>query len=274
MARDYGRISTGFWNHPKIRGCSDQAKLLATYLVSGPHSNACGAYLLPDAYVADDMGWSMATVSKAFAELFKISFARRFADGRHIVICDFLDWNPVENPNVGVAVLKQAAQLPEDDALVFIAKGLEQYAKHFPNGFGTVLEPFRNIEPNRTEPLPEPEPYIDQSAPPSAASPPRASRFGDFWEVCPKKVGKGKAKSLFERACRETSPDLIIAAMQRYAAAQAGKDPTYIAHPATWLSQRRWEDEDSKVVSLPTAFTSTEEQEAQRRFHETFYGQA
>lgn len=157
MARDYGRISTGFWNHRKIRSCSDQAKLLATYLVSGPHSNACGAYLLPDAYVADDMGWSAATVSKAFAELFKIGFAVRFSDGRHIVICDFLDWNPVENENVGKAVLKQVSLLPEDQALSFIANGLKKYAKHFPNGFGTVLERFRNIEPNRTEPEPEPD---------------------------------------------------------------------------------------------------------------------
>ena len=195
MARDYGRISTGFWNHPKIRGCSDQAKLLATYLVSGPHSNACGAYLLPDAYVADDMEWSSGTVSKAFAELFKIGFARRFSDGRHIVICDFLDWNPVENPNVGLAILKQVALLPEDQALSHIANGLEKYAKHFPNGFGTVLERFRNMEPNRTEPLPEPiQSEMEDCAAPLALAPPVISLPTNRFKVSGEEIGFSQAQ--------------------------------------------------------------------------------
>jgi hypothetical protein len=158
MARDYGRISTGFWNHPKIRSCGDQAKLLANYLMTGPHSNSIGAYLLPDAYVADDLGWTAQTVSKAFAELFGIGFAQRFADGRHVVVCDILEWNPIENPNVAVAAKKQLDLLPDDPALMHVFNGLKPYARHFRDGFETVAERFRNIEPNRTEPEPEPEP--------------------------------------------------------------------------------------------------------------------
>jgi hypothetical protein len=159
MARDYGRISSGFWNHPKIRGLSDQGKLLANYLVAGPHTVSCGAYLLPDAYVSDDLGWTAGTVSKAFAELFKIGFAERFKDGRHIVVCDFLEWNPVENENVGKGIKKQVDLLPDDPAIRHIFNGLKRYAKHFPNGLETVFKRFRNIEPNRTEPEIEPEPF-------------------------------------------------------------------------------------------------------------------
>jgi hypothetical protein len=55
-------------------------------------------------------------------------------------------------------------------------------------------------EPSTTDLVPSTGPstkdHIDQ---------PRASRFGDFWSACPKKVGKGKAQSLFSRAERETS---------------------------------------------------------------------
>lgn len=155
MSRDYGRVSTGFWNHPKIRRCSDQAKLLATYLVTGPHSNACGAYLLPDAYVADDLGWSMQAVSKALAELFAIGFAQRFEDGRHIVICEFLEWNPIANEKVGIGIMKQLALLPDDPAFEHIINGLKPYAKHFPNGLDTLSErlgkPFRYMEQNRAD---------------------------------------------------------------------------------------------------------------------------
>lgn len=158
MARDYGRVITTFWNHPKIRKCSDRGKLLATYLMTGPHSNSIGAYLLPDAYVSDDLGWTPEAVSKAFAELFAIGFAQRFSDGRHVVVCDFLDWNPIENPNVGKGALKQVDQLPDDLAIEHIFNGLQQYAQHFPNGLESVRKRFRNMEPNRTEPEMEPEP--------------------------------------------------------------------------------------------------------------------
>lgn len=154
MARDYGRVSTGFWNHPKIRKVSDRAKLLANYLMTGPHSNSVGAYLLPDAYVADDLGWSGEAVSKAFAELFEIGFAARFEDGRHVVVCDFLEWNPIENPNVAKGAMKQLDLLPDDTALFSTFNGLERYREHFKDGWETLSKRFRNMEPNRTEPEP------------------------------------------------------------------------------------------------------------------------
>lgn len=161
MARDYGRVSTRFWNSQDIRALSDRGKLLANYLLTGPHSNSIGAYLLPDAYVADDLGWSTETVSKALSELFEKGFCERFSDGRHIVVCKFLDWNPIENPNVGKGALKQLEQLPDDVVLHHVLDGLQQYAKQFPDGFETVLERLRNIEPDRT--ITEPKPEMDKA---------------------------------------------------------------------------------------------------------------
>lgn len=276
MARDYGRICTVFWNSQDVRGLSDQGKLLASYLLTGPHSNSIGAYLLPDAYIADDLGWGAPIVAKAMRELISAKFVERFQDGRHIVVCKFLEFNPIENPNVGKGALRQLEQLPDDPALQHVLTGLQNYKQHFPNGFETVEERFRNMEPNLAEPLPEPD--IDRPAAPPAL--PRASRFGDFWVVCPKKIGKGKAKALFDKACRENSPDLIIAAMQRYAASRAGEDPQFTKHPETWLSKRCWEDEGTgppsataEVISIRSAFESQEELEGQRRLMEKVYGQ-
>lgn len=161
MSRDYGRVYTAFWNSADIRSLSNMGKLLANYLITGPHSNAIGAYLLPNAYIADDLGWAPETVSETLSELFGIGFARRFEDGRHIVICKFLTWNPIENPNVGKAALKQLDQLPDDPAIQCVIDGLKLYEKHFPNGFETVSqrvsEQSRNKEPE-PKPLPKPEP--------------------------------------------------------------------------------------------------------------------
>jgi hypothetical protein len=162
MARDFGRVHTAFWNDPVIRGLNDRGKLLANYLLTGPHSNTIGGYLLPDAYVADDLGWSLATVREVMGELIKANFCVRCADGRHIIICKFLKWNPIENPNVGKAALRQLDHLPVDPAVEHILNGLEQYEKQFPNGFGTVFERFRNTKP-KPNPETNPEPKHDMA---------------------------------------------------------------------------------------------------------------
>ena len=76
--------------------------------------------------------------------------------------------------------------------------------------------------------------------------------FDAFWSEYPRKAGKGAA----EKAWKKISPDaetvrLILSALE----AQKGceqwqrENGQYIPYPATWLNQRRWEDEPD--VSAP-----------------------
>lgn len=103
-----------------------------------------------------------------------------------------------------------------------------------------------------------------------------APRFDDFWKVCPKKVGRGKAEEAYRKACAFASQDVLIEGMSRYGASQAGTDPKYIAHPATWLNGKRWLDEPEAGANVirPTAFNSQEELEGQRLMMERLHGQA
>ena len=79
-----------------------------------------------------------------------------------------------------------------------------------------------------------------------------------FWEVCPRKVGKGSSKKAWRGAILKTSPETIIAAMRVFASKQAGQDEKYIPHPATWLNQERWQDADLQVNSGQSSnFSST-----------------
>lgn len=192
MSRDYGRVNTAFWKSAAIRSLGDRGKLLANYLITNPHSNIIGAYLLPDAYIADDLDWPVETVRETLSELFKIGFAKRFSDGRHIVICKYLSWNPIENPNVAKAALKQADQLPDDAELIHIIQGFEPYAEHFnkasKNSIETLSErlpkPFRNQEPE-PEPKPEQEPLSAEEA--------KASSGGDAARLVVVEGGKSVA---------------------------------------------------------------------------------
>ena len=75
----------------------------------------------------------------------------------------------------------------------------------------------------------------------------KPNQFEAFWDVYPKKVGKGAAQKAFEKV-RVPVADLISAVERQKTSEQWRKEGgKYIPNPATWLNQGRWEDE------LPTA---------------------
>lgn len=65
--------------------------------------------------------------------------------------------------------------------------------------------------------------------------------FSRFWSVYPRKASKGSARRAWAKAIRIASPVEIIQAAISYAA-DPNRDPTFTAHPATWLNGERWLD--------------------------------
>jgi hypothetical protein len=78
--------------------------------------------------------------------------------------------------------------------------------------------------------------------------PPKGNeRFLEFWKAYPKKIGKGAAEKSFEKY--KPSQELLNL-MLNAISKQIQFDPQwqkdngqYIPNPATWLNQKRWEDE-------------------------------
>ncbi len=67
--------------------------------------------------------------------------------------------------------------------------------------------------------------------------------FEEFWAAYPKRVAKGPAFKAYKAALLLATKDVILDGVRRYNAAITGKDPDWIAHPATWLNGQRWLDE-------------------------------
>lgn len=147
--KDYSKVFTSFWTSSDIRMMSEDARMLALYLLTSPHSNMIGCFRIPDAYVCDDMQWCSERVSKGFAELSSNGFATKSSD-HWCVLHNFLKWNPIENPNQGVAAARQFDQVPGvSPSKTLCAKALSKYADKVNP---TVYEGFLN----RSETLPEP----------------------------------------------------------------------------------------------------------------------
>lgn len=77
-------------------------------------------------------------------------------------------------------------------------------------------------------------------------------RFSEFWKAYPKKVGKGAAEKSFQKIhpSAELLNSMIEAIKKQKQSDQWQKDGgQYIPNPATWLNQKRWEDELSPTSS-------------------------
>lgn len=73
-----------------------------------------------------------------------------------------------------------------------------------------------------------------------------SAKFEIFWQSYPKKVGKGAAEKIFERI--RPNDDLFTTMLNAVSKAKNSaqwqkEGGQYIPNPATWLNQRRWEDE-------------------------------
>lgn len=73
--------------------------------------------------------------------------------------------------------------------------------------------------------------------------------FERFYATYPRKVGKGRARVAWKAATKRTPAAVIHAGAERYATEQAGADPRFVAHPATWLNGERWLDESTPAKS-------------------------
>lgn len=151
--REYGQIQTSFWTSPDVQSLSDQARLLAAYLLTGPHSNGLGCYRLPDGYVMEDFGWGKETVSIGFEELFQKGFSSRCDTTNFVLIHKFLKWNPIANGNVAKAREKEFATIPEISSIhKELCKAILKYGDHLPNSFETLLKGYTKQDPTQPNP--------------------------------------------------------------------------------------------------------------------------
>ncbi len=136
--REYGQIQCAFWQSQDAQQWTDAGKLLAAYLMTGPHSNGLGCYRCPDGYVMADLGWTQERVSEGFAELSRSGFAYRFEGV--VFIPGFLRWNKVANGNVAAARMAEFEALPKGEAKARVAGAILNYVKHLGNDYRTVLQ--------------------------------------------------------------------------------------------------------------------------------------
>lgn len=119
-----------------------------------------------------------------------------------------------------------------------------------------------DTEVNQHPPTPSAKPVAKKT---ESASPVGSagggSGFAEFWMSYPKKVGKAEA----ERKWKNLKPDVgaVLSAVKRQSASEQWRRDggQFVPYPATWLHQRRWEDEP---VQSPANCSSASADRAKR----------
>lgn len=110
-------------------------------------------------------------------------------------------------------------------------------------------------EKNKTRTLKQQNPNSDASCLYKNRNEPSSvllTSFDAFWNRYPRRVAKVAAKNVFiSIMIKPNAPSLetLLASVDSYAKTQT--DKKYIAHPATWLRQGRWEDETVSAPLVP-----------------------
>lgn len=87
-------------------------------------------------------------------------------------------------------------------------------------------------------------------APPSSE---RVTRFDEFWDAYPRKVGKQKARGKYTAAVKRAEDEqTVIDGAHRLANDPNLPEAKFIPHPTTWLERDGWEDEP-----LPSRLVNT-----------------
>lgn len=86
---------------------------------------------------------------------------------------------------------------------------------------------------------------------PTTTTSPAGEMFASFWKAYPKKIGKGAAEKAWKKIpdVKAVFEQILGAVVAQCRSSQWLKEGgQFIPHPATWLNQKRWEDEVSREV--------------------------
>ncbi|MFP2239927.1 hypothetical protein ACLEX4_15540 [Pseudescherichia vulneris] len=264
--RDYGKVHTSFWISDGMRQVSDDARLLALYLLTGQHTNMIGCFRLPDGYVSEDLGWPFERVSKGFEELFRNGFATRDSSSKWVLIRNFMTWNSIENPNQGISALRLFTQVPDNASVKpelarLMADAIAHIDPEKLKGSERVIKPFLNQEQEQEQEQEENNSGHGDATPPDEVPHPGdlaqskknkyPTEFEEVWLVYPKRAGGNSKSEAFKawkaRIKSGVAQQEILNGVLRYAAYVVGTgklNTQYVKQAATFFGpSNHYEDE-------------------------------
>lgn len=123
----YAKVYRQIWNDESFRALPEQARQLYLYLLTTPHGNSMGLFIIDDAYIAADLQWSVHAVSRAKKHLENSQMLFSDPKTRLILLAKIQKDNIPENPSVLKNWERLLLSLPKSPLVALFLKCIEPF---------------------------------------------------------------------------------------------------------------------------------------------------
>jgi uncharacterized phage protein (TIGR02220 family) len=109
----YQKINIRIWNDEKFTSLDPDSQRVFLYLLTSPHSNIVGFYILKQGYAIEDLKMSSKDFGKSLAKICSQGMAAYDDQLQVILLKKYLSYNPITNPNQLKAAQEMIHGLPK-----------------------------------------------------------------------------------------------------------------------------------------------------------------
>jgi len=142
----YQNVEVKIWHDEKFISLSTEGKLLFLYVLTCPHSNALGAYILKKGYIVEDLKWPLVKVTQTLSELGRKGLVAYDEAVSLVVVNKYLEHNPPSNTNQCKNLVILFYGLPKSKILLPVSNYLEAITERFHIHFETITKPDTDTE--------------------------------------------------------------------------------------------------------------------------------
>jgi len=239
---------TRFWQDSFISDLDPSEKLIFVYALTSPYLGLTGIYEVPLKYIAVETGIDKEMVAKIL---------KRFEDEKKIIyykgwmcVLKYPLYQSFKGEPLLKAVKKEITAIPKTILEYFIEYGYPIDTLSI--GYMVMERVMVMDMVMETPEKPKRKEVCTDNVPQTVHRLGKVNTTSDFdlfWSTYPVKKGKGNAEKSWEKL----KPDLQIVLTAIEAQKQTDQwtkdNGKFIPYPATWLNQRRWEDEVEIISS-------------------------
>lgn len=239
-------VDVSFWTDNKVVDMfSPEDKLFFLYLLTNPHTTQLGVYPINKRVMAFELGYSLEAVCVLIDRFQNKYQIIKYSEATgEVAIKNYLRHSIVKGGKpVEDLLVKEISRVKDKGLLSYVYQGIHTDENLIPT-VNKILSLLNKNNDNDNE--------VTSHVTSNVTYHVTSEEFGRFWEVYPKKKGKGDAEKAFRKA--NVPVDVLIEAVNKQKGSESWtrEDGRFIPYPATWLNGRRWEDEADEDPTQPS----------------------
>lgn len=277
----YRNVHTSFWEDTKVLDMmSPEDKYFMLYLLTNPHTTQCGCYEISITQISNETGYNKDTINKLLTRFEDVLNVIKYScNTNEVLILNWYKYNWTTSPKVEQCIKNELKLVKNVD---------------FKKYFDTVCIPYvypintHSQEEKKEEQKKEEEQnkkYICEICNNEISRDIfkkynnkckncfelyMEKKFNIFWSKYPKKVSKENAKKVFLKlVLDDVIFSKILNSLEKFKSMPEWKKDKgqYIPYPATWINQRRWEDEFVVQINENKSSKQEIDPELEKRFN-------